>query len=160
MHASWAYGESNLRKLKQPNQASCLPTAFASVLDVDVDAIFAYLGHDGTERVWPEAQPPLCYRSFHIQEMYEYALTRNYAVTTLAPVRVTLPLGSDVTHTSICEQFRDYLRYYMCVLTGLSNQGFIHAVSWDGKNMMNPSLGKFVDSDFTINHIHIVTRIK
>ena len=149
-----------MKKLKQPNRASCLPTAFAAVLGVDTQDIFEHLGHDGTEWVWPDAQPPRCYRSFHIQEMYEYALTRNYAVTTLAPKYATLPPGQSEPYISTSKNFEDYLCFYRCVLSGISEQGNAHAVAWDGKKMMDPSVGDFITGDFTINHIHIVSKIK
>ena len=147
-------------KLVQPNRASCLPTAFASVLGVNVEAIFAFLGHDGMERVWPDAQPPMCYRSFHIQEMYEYTLTRNYMVTTIAPAYATLPDGISDPYIVQSTRFQEYLQHYICVLTGVSERGHAHAVAWDGTNMMDPSSGLFVSLDFTINHIHIVSHVE
>lgn len=57
-----------MKKIKQPNRASCLPTSFAMVSDGNPKEIFNFLGHDGTEIVRPDSGIPLCYRGFDIQE--------------------------------------------------------------------------------------------
>jgi len=144
--------------LVQPNGASCLPTAFASILGVQVEEMFDFLGHDGMEVLWPELLPPLCYRSFHIQEMYEYALTQNFAVVTLAPV---WGLAPDELHMKPyeCERMQDYINYYVSVFTGITGFGNYHAVAWDGIQMMDPETGEFCTIDFTITHVHLVLKI-
>ena len=58
---------------KQPNKWSCLPTSFAIVLNCPVQEIFDYLGHDGSEIIWPENKDPFNRRAFHIQEMIDFA---------------------------------------------------------------------------------------
>jgi hypothetical protein len=65
----------------QPNRWSCLPTAFAMVLDIPVSQIFDYLGHNGEAIVWPQLEEPRCRRSFHIQEMIDFCFSKKYSVT-------------------------------------------------------------------------------
>jgi len=79
-------------------------------------------------------------------------------VTTIAPAYATVPLGGSDPHIVKSERFHDYLQHYVCVLSGLSERGHAHAVAWDGENMMDPSSGLYVSLDFTINHIHIVSK--
>ena len=145
--------------LVQPNEASCLPTSFASVLHTKVEDIFDFLGHDGMEMLWPELLPPACYRSFHIQEMYEFALTKNHAVVTLAPLWGQAP-DPDHMQPYECERLSDYINYYVGVFSGLTGFGNYHAVAWDGIQMMDPATGKFCTIDFTINHLHIVMKLR
>ena len=144
---------------KQPNGASCLPTAFAAILEIPVRDIFDYLKHDGMEVLWPDLPPPICYRSFHIQEMYTYMLSQNYAVTTLAPMFGQAPTDTDVKIYD-CPHFHDYITYYVCVFTGTTDRENLHAVAWDGIKMMDPATGRFGTIDFTISNLHIVSRVR
>jgi len=137
-----------------------MPTALASVMNVAVEDIFDYLGHDGTEIIWPELPKPYCYRSFHIQEMCAYALMGNYAITTFTPMIGIAPRRSCEPHVVVCPHYADYTTYYQSVLTGTSAQGNPHAVAWDGKQMMDPSVGEFITPDFDITHTHVVIKIK
>lgn len=59
----------------QPNRWTCSVTALAYLLDEDVDKIIERIGHDGSERIWPELPDPKCRRSFHPQELLDVCLT-------------------------------------------------------------------------------------
>jgi hypothetical protein len=64
---------------KQPNRWSCLPTAFAIALDVDVNLFIKHIGHDGSEFIWPEMPEPMRRRAFHIQECLDIAMKLGFA---------------------------------------------------------------------------------
>ena len=76
---------------KQPNNWSCLPTAFASLLEIDVKHIIRATGHDGSTLMWRSFDPPYCYRGWHIQELVKLALEFGYAVTTIERVLYSAP---------------------------------------------------------------------
>lgn len=69
-----------MKLIKQPNRWSCLPTAFAMALDVPLEDIIAYVGHDGGELKWPALPEPFCRRCFHIQELVNYCYAKGVAV--------------------------------------------------------------------------------
>lgn len=66
---------------KNPNAWSCLPTAFASVLNVEVDLVIAQIGHDGSEITHAGLPEPLKRRGFHPQECIEICLRDGLAAT-------------------------------------------------------------------------------
>jgi hypothetical protein len=66
---------------KNPNAWSCLPTAFANVLDLELDRVLFYLGHDGSEIVRAGLPDPLCRKGFHPHELIRLCLEMQRAVT-------------------------------------------------------------------------------
>lgn len=78
----------------QPNKWSCLPTALANALRDDVRIYWDYLGHDGSEIVWPELPEPQCRRGFHIQEMVDLAYKLGRL---LVPIEMESLVQKDVT---------------------------------------------------------------
>ena len=69
----------------------CMAEAFASILKTDVQNIYEYLGHDGSEIIWPELEEPLCRRTFHPQELIRFCLSHGHAVTQLEPEAELIP---------------------------------------------------------------------
>lgn len=72
-----------MKLITKPNIWTCLPASLAMLMDVELDDIIRFLGHNGSERIWKHLAPPRCYRAFHIQEMVAYAL---YHKRTLTPI--------------------------------------------------------------------------
>lgn len=67
-------------KQKKINKWGCLPTAFASVIDMPIEEFYEKLGHDGSEKL--DKQPdPFCRRGIHTQEVVDSLLTLGFAVT-------------------------------------------------------------------------------
>src|SRR5260221_108718 len=71
---------------KQPNRWSCLPTAFAMVLDISVKEVITEIGHDGSEIVYPNLEEPKCRRAFHIQELIDFAISIGVSVVPIEPL--------------------------------------------------------------------------
>src|SRR4051812_22249881 len=51
------------------------------VLDLPLETIVKILGHDGSEKYWPEYPEPRCRRGFHIQEMIDLCFSLGKSVT-------------------------------------------------------------------------------
>ena len=137
----------------QPNHWTCLPTSFAIVLGCEVSEIFDYLKHDGSDVLWPDLPEPMCRRSFHIQEMYDFCLDRNYAVTPFVPVMGIAPIGGLVM-TVKDERIVERMSHYQGVLTGHT-----HAVAWSGDQVFDPSNVFTEGIEFEVLFFHIVTRV-
>lgn len=122
----------------QPNRWSCLPTAFAMILDRDVQDIFDFLGHDGSEILWEDLDEPLCRRSFHIQEMLVYAERQHNAHF----IEIEDPpiIAVDEDHVAVIQRndLDYYLRNHIGVLCGEINE-HRHAVAWYNNIVYDPS---------------------
>jgi len=117
---------------KQPNGWSCLPTAFAILLDIPVKEIFEFCGHDGSEKVFSNCSDPHCRRSFHIQEMVEFCLSRQKAVVQISRNFCSQNLGGQkYSITRSREDILKLMKEHHGVLTGFVN-GHGHAVAWVG----------------------------
>lgn len=150
----------------QPNRWSCLPTAFGILTGVNVKFIIKWLGHDGSEIVRPELEDPFNRRSFHIQEMADWALDRGLALTGFEPNPVSVakekpyfvqfPIGNQNRMMLLLKRFNG-------VLTGQSiATGSPHAVAWNSAKgkIYNPN-GEIQDLDaFAISTFWTLHRIE
>ncbi len=145
---------------QQPNRWSCMPTALAMLLDRPVEMIINQIGHDGSDKIWPDKPEPNCYRGFNIQELirvadsYGYALTPIYSEVIIdnTSQRDFRELGryireGDLRREELEELYQKLeasiltqsnekaLTYYMSrgngLLIGLGSSGSPHAVAWD-----------------------------
>lgn len=132
---------------ENPNGWSCLPTAFACCLDVPVSEIFDWLGHDGSEILWPELPEPGCRYGFHIQEMQEYCLAIHRLRTVyLERVMRGTPDGKRIKYVEsriidpeVCGQ-----RGVLLTFDGLES----HAVAWDGEYVFDGLIRKSLDFNY------------
>lgn len=135
-----------MHKQFQPNQWSCLPTAFAIALDMPVDEFLRYLSHNGSEIIWPQLSEPGCRRGFHIQECIRVLDRLGYTVTPFEAVPCHAPSmdlppyrllfgGSEL---AALKQFEIIINSSFGVLTGLSRVG--HAVAYERGTVCDPSL--------------------
>jgi hypothetical protein len=119
-----------------PNWWSCLPTAFAIVLDMPVrDLIFA-IGHDGSQIVFPQFEEPYCRRAFHVQELIDPCMECGFALVIVEAV----PILSGPDFTSLQDvqlkggngvRLARYMHSYKGVLCGEREGHKAHAVGWD-----------------------------
>lgn len=124
-----------------PNGWSCLPTAFAMVLELPVEDIIKEIGHDGSEIYWPKLMPPYNRRGFHIQELLYLCYKLDYTVTPFAarPQLVSADRSDPkpiLGHEKIIEEV---MTDNVGVLTGILESGVGHALAWDGYAAINPS---------------------
>lgn len=128
---------------KKPNPWSCLPTAFAIVIERPVQQIFDYLGHDGGEITNPYLPEPYKRRGFHIQEMIDFCWHIGYSVT---PIEFCPCLAVEnrpdviVYPVNGLERIQKYLDSIEGVLTGIDTFNR-HALAWDRKDAIDPDTG-------------------
>ena len=133
----------DMRLQRQPNRWSCLPTAFAMALDIPVQTFLGYLGHDGSEVVFPTESEPACRRGFHVQKCIDVALRLGYAVTPIELFPQHAP-ALDVTPVTITfgqpneRRFAAFIDAGRGVITGVSgNHG--HAVAYEHGYIYDPA---------------------
>lgn len=118
-----------------PNKWSCLPTAFAIVLERPVQEIIQLLGHDGSEVVWPHLPEPYCRRSFHIQELIYACYNLGYSVIEYQKIARHAPeFGKKIFETDFSSIFKTIIECSTTkgVLTGVGLAGIPHAIAWSG----------------------------
>ncbi len=117
----------------KPNSWSCLPTAFATVLNCLPELLIKKCGHDGSEIVFPGLPEPQCRRAFHIQEMIGICLDWGYLVTPIIPYPAQTPDGGEHIYRFDNEaNYRAQLVGNVGVITGSYADGSGHALAWDG----------------------------
>jgi len=151
---------------RQPNGWSCLPTSFAMTLDVPVDKIISYMGHDGSEIYFPNRPDPFGRRAFHPQEIMPYALLmHNTAILQFDQTMLFLNKYRDIKE----EDFSPTMAGLMCakcrkVLTGSLDSGSrFHAVALDVDNIVyDPNGTKYtldtLDDKFNITSLFLIIR--
>lgn len=144
-----------------PNRWSCVACAFATALtalgvNTNLQMIVDYIGHDGSEDVYPHLPLPLSKRCFHVQELTDYCLSVGVSVTTIFPhpfhtarhpdgrllsdISFVIDFhqdGQPVTHAA---RFEKHITEHFGVVTGLMiHNNSSHALAWDKKRLIDPS---------------------
>ncbi len=122
----------------QPSRWSCLPTSLAIVLGVPVEAIFAILGHDGSEILWPELPEPQCHKGFTLGEMIHVADRFGKYLVAHEKKWTHSPDGNIIIQIPN-DYFNDKLKRFNGVITGVTTQGKRHAVAWLDGEVIDPS---------------------
>jgi hypothetical protein len=139
-----------VRFQQQPNHWSCLPTAFANFLDVGVQEIFDFCGHDGSEYVF-DAPYPVCgeslsdvlyldalrRRSFHIQEIIDFCISKDWTVTEILRDVISTN-GSQHFSLLSGQRIYSYINKYDGIIIGEVNNR-CHAVTWRDKLIYDPN---------------------
>ena len=135
---------------KQPNDASCLATAFAMCFNVDVKKIFKELGHDGTEVLWPQMSPPNCYRGFHYSELHLFGYNLGFSCIMFEPkpkmfssFEGQIMDQSGNAHDTCVDleeiDVTDFIRNKTGVIAYTSKAGHFHACAFHRGKIYNPS---------------------
>lgn len=131
---------------EQPNAWSCLPTAFAMAMGVNINTFIAELGHDGSEIVpaWRDNPEPYNRKGFHIQEMIRKAFELDFFVIQIQPCPTLVSNDSALIIPLDRPGWEDYFQTmlkHVGVLTGcmmIDNRFARHAVAWDGTKIITP----------------------
>ncbi len=148
----------DLKVQRQPNEWSCLPTAFAIVLNIPVEEIIKDIGHGGSDIVFPDLEEPYCRRSFHIQELIDICLRRNIGVTAIEHEPVSEAKGLLYKPPMYSRRMDYYLINHIGVLTGLSASGNSHAVAWSGEKIFDPNGSTYNIMSFSIDTFFLITK--
>jgi hypothetical protein len=125
-----------MKMILQSNRWDCVPTAFAMCLDVLPLDIYEYIGHDGSEIIWPELEEPYRRRSFHIDEMIDFCMGLSYAPVFIDREPIMSPMVDlEKTFLPYRKEFSEnrwnnYLKYHDAVLLGFTKSDKPHAVAW------------------------------
>jgi hypothetical protein len=132
---------------KNPNAWSCLPTAFASVLNVPVELVIAQIGHDGSEITHVGLPEPLKRRGFHPQECIEVCMRDGMAVTQIEVNPCAVPtdhrgngltfatklkMFSTITNETCEDRFERHLFNSRGVIDCRTTHGMGHALAYEG----------------------------
>ena len=126
---------------KNPNAWSCLPTAFAIALSVEVENLIAQIGHDGSEITHAGLPEPLRRRGFHPQECIEVCLRDAIAVTQIDAVPSAVPIHSPqpepkifstITGETNQNRFLRHLFHSYGVIDCRTQTGIGHALAYRG----------------------------
>lgn len=124
-----------------PNDWSCLATAFSMALDIPLAQFIDMVGHDGSQQPYRDKR---FYRGFHLQECIDICFKLGFACTEIQYYfgsKPSVESGESVPIYSIEDCSFRFVTYL-----GLSNLGVItgvgkrlgHAVAWDGKMIYDP----------------------
>lgn len=120
---------------RTPNAWTCIATAFAMCLDMEVRDIFDILGHDGGEILFEHLPEPRCRRGHHVQELIDIAISRGFAVTEIEALPASrYGPGDEHCYLSSAQaeaRIQRYLDGHSGVLTGQAPNNTYHAVAWD-----------------------------
>lgn len=138
----------------QPNEWSCLPTAFAIITDQSVNDLIALIGHDGSEMILPNQavikQAPVR-RGFHPQEII-WALHDQWNVTEHTDASLILSEDTEevyeVPMISLQERFKQMRSSVNGVYAYCTFSGGRHATAWDCVNgvFIDPKNGDYTDA--------------
>lgn len=137
--------------LKNPNKWSCLPTAFAIALDVSVESVIKFIGHDGSKITHAGLPEPMCRRGFHPQELIKMCLKQNRSVTRveLYPQAVSssgVPHSLKLFNTGGVSWFIENLFDSIGVVDCRTAAGLGHAMAYQGMGnyvlIYDPATGK------------------
>lgn len=111
---------------QQPNDYTCLPTAFAIVIGQPIAELLEIIGHDGTgER-----------KGFHVQEIVAVLYQQGWSVTQFdQEPRLYYP---DDFIKTLSFDLNGLLVSTKGVICG-TFQGQAHAAAWDGQLIFNPN---------------------
>ncbi len=147
----------------QPNRFTCLATAFAMALDVNVEDLIKGLGHDGSEILFPELGER-GQRGHHIQELFDYCLANSIRIVTIDAMPLSRYKDTEpkmfLSQDAMNLRMANYLENYFGVLAGTTEHGCNHAVAWNGEKIFNPA--GIIETNFEhleIMHFFIVGKL-
>lgn len=120
----------------------CAPYAFAMALGVTVHELYARIGHDGSQVIWPDMREPLCRRGFHHQEL----IHTFREIGTFSPVERFPRLGHPAiegasTRLHPAMDWEAVMMVCRGVLEGITPRGTRHAVAFERGKVFDPDNG-------------------
>jgi len=102
---------------------NCLLHAFQTVTGLD---LVARLGHDGSEVLYPDLDPPMCCRGFHTQELIKASWPEFVCMRLEAWPMMYWAEGKN-KQLDHCEWFGQMISESNGIVIGFSNNGIAHA---------------------------------
>ena len=151
--------QRKIKLQKQPNQWSCLPTAFAMVVGMDAIDFIKGLDHDGSDIIHPNLEEPYCRRSFHIQEMIDICWLLGYAVTGIQRKCILEAKENHLFHIPHEDDRFDYYLQFPSVMIGTGYTGIPHAVAWDCSLVLDPNGSAYNLEYFQPTELFLISKI-
>ena len=145
-----------------PNRWSCVPAAFATAINVEVQTLIEKIGHDGSEIIFPDLEEPLCRRAFHVQELCIALFSLGYFVS-----------GYDCLPLALCDEdhmytveypdekalFKEIMSNSIGVGCGrIQNTNTTHAFAWNGERCYDPQGFIYPLSRYELYSYNIITK--
>lgn len=128
-----------MRQQRNPNAWSCLLAAFATTLEVSIEAVLGIIGHDGSEITHAGLPEPMNRRGFHPQEFIKMCLEDEMAVTRVELFPTAIPLHNRQNpgtlskfNTGGWQWFRKSLFHSAGVIDCRTAVGTGHAMAYQG----------------------------
>lgn len=155
-----------MKLLITKNGIECVPLSFAMVLGVDIEEIYTYLGHNGTEIVIPEAEPPTCYRGFSPLEIIPFCWKLKYSATHFLLSNLTNYQGKEIQilpTTVAVNNIYHAMNDADGVILGLFGyKKAYHAVAWNSnERLIYDPIGEIYSINtlpISINHYFAITK--
>ena len=144
----------------QPNNWSCVPSAFATALNIEIDTLLELIGHDGSEIIFSDLQEPLCYRGFHIQELVYALWVLGYNVVSFEVEPLAFTDEQHVfTLTFTPEDFERVMSDSIGVGCGrIADTEKTHAFAWNGSKCYDPTGFIYPLSRFDLYSYHAISK--
>lgn len=120
-------------KLQKQKDHNCFLYASAMALDVPVDDIIKYTGHDGTKIWWPENTGAARYRGHHPQEILDFALDNGMVFVMIERRIIAAPDERTAPRVVPSGLMIHAINMYDGVLY-MPGGTCVHAVAWDHQN--------------------------
>lgn len=139
-----------------PNAWSCVPTAFAMVLDMPVEDLIKETGHDGSEILYEDLPEPFRRRSFHLQEIVYILVKQKFATFPWHPYRCSSVEGEYMIED---EPHYEELLHLQGVFFGYRlGSSLPHAVAWNGQIIFDPIGARYPYDQFKVEEFWPVVK--
>jgi hypothetical protein len=139
-------------------QWQCVPTAFATALDMTLADLLNEIGHDGSEIINSNLPEPFCRKGFHIQELIDACLRYGFAVTPVELYPVTKHYEYYYSNFGTNEPVL-WHRFYLAICSSKGviecqcDDGKGHAVAYEHGKIYDPDGYDYWISDLRTHHL-------
>ena len=143
------------------NSWSCVLDAAATVVGCEPEDLIEFIGHDGSEIIYPGLKDPANRKGFHIQEILDAVMRLGYGLIPIEarPVQIILENHTDYYEVPVgVERFYNHLKDHNGIIIGKNPSGLYHAVAWVDNKIIDP-IGRIYGLDSCKFDIKIFWRL-
>jgi hypothetical protein len=127
-----------MKLIKQKNKWSCTLTSLAMLLNLPIESITNFLGHDGSEIIFLGLSDPMRRKGVTIQECIDIVMMFGYGLIPIEACPVQTPDGLHEYELPCAEErFYGYLENNEGLIIGKVKNHW-HTCAWDGYNVYDP----------------------
>jgi len=120
----------------QPNRWTCIPAAFATLLDMEIQTLLELVGHDGSEIIFDDLGEPYKRRAFLVQEFSLALWSLGYFVGDFLarPIAYTdQDHWYELKYHNSDVVFKEIMFNSIGVILGKTQTENAHATAWNGE---------------------------